>query len=131
MVEAGLVNYAAHDLFKSGSRKALESQGSYLLDPVAPDEEHLETMEERAKRVTERKIEHGKRRRYSAPVGGKHSLYRFGLEVVPTQEGWAALASTADVPQAFVQFKSLLLKRGFQDDLELVAVFGGAEACKY
>jgi len=133
LVEAGLVNYEAHAMFAGCSGKAFESQGSYLMDPANPSGAKSETPEERLKRKSDTKADKVAKRekKLSSASGGKNSLRYFRLEVSPIQVDWAGLTTAAEIPKAFVEFKPLLLRRGFEDNLELIAVHGCADGCKF
>lgn len=122
-IEIGKVNYAAHQLFSTGSRKARECAGSCLLDHAA-GAVVLETAEERAARVPSS--------RKKTEDAGKDYLDGFSPAVLQFQTGWAALASTEDREKGFVEFKDSLLKRKYsEEEVRLVAVHGVAEACSF
>mmetsp|Transcript_7548 Transcript_7548/g.20695 ORF Transcript_7548/g.20695 Transcript_7548/m.20695 type:complete len:424 (+) Transcript_7548:47-1318(+) len=129
MVEAGKQDTAAQALFSLGAKGAKECMGSYLIDPANPDQEIVETAEERMQRKSAKVEARGKKR--SALSGGKDSLHGFSPSVHPSQTGWAALASQADLETGFAKFRDLLVQRKFSPDVGLIAVHTVSEDSRF
>jgi len=125
MIDAGNANIAAQALFSEGSRRCKESQGSVEIDP-ATEEIQVESREE-----FQQKREHrAKKKKSSNP--NRHLLWGVRSEVYPVQEGWAALLEDQkDLQSGFAKFRELLKKKGFAGDVELIAIHGVQDTCRF
>lgn len=122
-------------LFSTGAQAAKDCKGSYLLDPGNPGQALIETPEERQERTVARKEEllykNRRKSRRHHTSGGRDSLQGFSSTVHPPQTDWAALATAEDRQQASVEFRTLLAKRKFPPDVELLAVHDVNEAGQF
>jgi len=124
MVEAGNANLTAQALFSEGSRRCKESQGSVEIDPATEEiqvglrEEFQQKRERRAKRQKTEK-------------SNRNLLYGVSSEVYPVQEGWAAFSSAKDLQAGLAKFRELLKKRGFAEHVELLAIHGVQDTCRF
>jgi len=108
--------------FAKGSKGAREIQGSFELQADSLESRTFDRDEREAisrKRQEQRKesSEHYQKKR-------RNRMYLSLSKEGPKQTGWAALGSQEDARQALSNFRGLLMKRGFKDDLELLAVYG-------
>lgn len=129
MVEAAKNNPEAQALFSQGSSGARACQGRFEIDPAVgttkvTSREMLDLSKTRRK---EDVLEARKKKRY-----GNNSLVGASHVPEPLQTGWAALSSAEDRSTGLVEFTQLLTGRGFKaDDIELIAVHGIRESCKF
>merc|ERR1740139_853499 len=126
MVEAGNANTAAQALFAEGGRRCKESQGIVEIDP-ATEEIQVESREEFEKK---REREHLAKKRKKSKTN-MNLLYGVSSEVYPAQEGWAAFTGPNDLQAGFATFRTVLKKRGFAESVELLAIHGVQDACRY
>jgi len=124
MVNAGTANTAAQAMFSEGSRRCRESEAMVEIDP-ATEEIQVQSREE----FEQKREQQLKKRKLSK--SNVNLLYNLSSEVYPAQEGWAAFSGPHDLQAGFTTFRALLKKRGFAEDVELLAVHGVPATCRF
>jgi len=124
MVDAGNANLPAQALFSEGSRRCKECQGSVEIDPVT-EKIQVESLEA----LQQKRELRAKKRKYSKSNG--NLLYGVSSKVHPAQKGWAAFSGPNDLHAGFEKFRELLKKRGFAENVELVAIHGVQDTCRF
>ena len=120
-------------LFSTGTQGAKMSESrSYEIDPSegAGRERTAEDLAAQAERKEARALQR-KRKQRSGLGSGKEFLIGFVQTIPPVpHDGWAELQTAEDREKGFAEFRELLSKRGFTD-IELLAVVGVDEACRW